>query len=140
MSVLESLVSSGRPNTHRLTGALMPSMKHHGKILDRSLPAMDEESAAAFLDDFATSDDARAPITAGLFRLEAGEAMTYTYTYHEIKLIVDGQFEVHDGDSGETVTATKGDLFYFPEGSTITFTTPDFGLGYFCGQRAPGEA
>lgn len=118
----------------------MPSMKHHGKILDRRPPAMEGESAAAFLGDFAVTDDADKPITAGLFRLEAGESMTYTYTYHEIKLIVDGEFTIHDGDSGETVTATKGDLFYFPEGCTITFTTPDFGLGYFCGQRAPGEA
>ncbi len=118
----------------------MPSMKHHGKIFGRALPPMEDEAAAAFLDDFAVSDDPDKPITAGLFRLEAGEAMTYTYTYHEIKLIVDGQFEIHDGDSGETVTATAGDLFYFPKGCTITFTTPEFGLGYFCGQRGPGEA
>ena len=66
----------------------MPSMKHHGKILDRTLPKMEGETAAAFLDDFATSEDADKPITSGLFRLEAGEALTYTYTYHEIKLIV----------------------------------------------------
>ncbi|MGI9598038.1 MAG: cupin domain-containing protein [Acidimicrobiales bacterium] len=118
----------------------MPSMKHHGKILDRSLPHMEGEAAAAFLDDFAVSDDPDKPITAGLFRLEAGEAMTYTYTYHEIKLIVDGEFDIHDADSDQTVRASRGDLFYFPEGSTITFTTPDFGLGYFCGQRGPGEA
>ncbi len=101
---------------------------------------MEDETAAAFLDDFAVSDDPDKPITAGLFRLKAGEAMTYTYTYHEIKLIVDGQFEICDSDSGETVTATAGDLFYFPKGCTITFTTPEFGLGYFCGQRGPGEA
>ena len=118
----------------------MPSMKHHGKILERKLPPMEDEVAAAFLDDFAISDDPDKPITAGLFRLEAGEAMTYKYEYHEIKLIVDGQFEIHDADSGETVIATAGDLFYFPEGCTITFRTPDFGLGYFVGQRGVGEA
>lgn len=118
----------------------MPSMKHHGKILDRPLDPMEGESAAAFLSDFAISDDAEKPITAGLFRIEAGESMTYTYTYHEIKLIVDGEVTIHDGDSDESVTATKGDLFYFPEGSTITFTTPTFGLGYFVGQRGEGEA
>ena len=118
----------------------MSSMKYHGQIMGRKLPPMEDEAANAFLDDFAISDDADKPITAGLFRLEAGEAMTYTYTYHEIKLIVDGEFTIHDGDSGETVNATRGDLFYFPKGSTITFTTPDFGLGYFCGQRGVGEA
>jgi len=33
-----------------------------------------------------------------------------------------------------------GDLLYFPKGSTITFSTPDFGVGYFCSQRGEGEA
>jgi len=118
----------------------MPSMVPHGKIIGRSLDPMEGESAAAFLTDFAISDDPDAAITAGLFRLEAGEAMTYTYTYHEMKLIVDGEFTIHDADSDTTAEANIGDLFYFPKGSTITFTTKDFGLGYFVGQRAEGEA
>jgi hypothetical protein len=37
------------------------------------------------------------------------------------------------------VTATKGDLFYFLVGSTRTFTTEDFGLTYFVGQRGEAE-
>ena len=28
---------------------------------------------------------------------------------------------------------------YFPEGSAITFDTPETALGYFCGQRCFGE-
>ena len=114
-------------------------MQHKGKISGRELPPMDESEANAFLEDFAVSADLEKPITAGLFRLEAGETMSYTYTYHEIKLIIDGEFEISD-DTGQTVTATRGDLFYFPKGSTITFSTPDFGLGYFVGQRGEGEA
>ena len=68
----------------------MPAMQHKGKILGRELPPMEEFEANAFLDDFVVSEDPDKPITAGLFRLEAGESMTYTYTYDEIKLIVDG--------------------------------------------------
>lgn len=34
------------------------------------------------------SNDEQAPITVGLFRLEAGEPITYTY--EEMKLIIDG--------------------------------------------------
>ena len=117
----------------------MSAMQHKGKILGRELPPMEEFKANAFLDDFVVSEDSDKPMTGGLFRLEAGEAMTYTYTYHEIKLIVDGEFHISD-DTGQTVEATRGDLFYFPEGSTITFSTPDFGLGYFVGQRGEGEA
>jgi len=117
----------------------MPAMQHKGKILGRELPPMEDFEANAFLDDFVVSEDPDKPITAGLFRLEAGESMTYTYTYHEIKLIVDGEFHISD-DTGQTVEATRGDLFYFPEGSTITFSPPEFGLGYFVGQRGEGEA
>ena len=41
---------------------------------------------------------------------------------------------------GQKVTAKPGDQFYFPEGSAITFSTPDFGVGFFCGQRKEDEA
>lgn len=117
----------------------MVAMKHMGKISSANLPAMEGEEAAAFLADFAVSEDPDKPITCGLFRLEAGKSMTYTYTYHEMKLIIEGQFEIEDG-SGQKVSASPGDLFYFPKGSKITFTTPDFGVGFFCGQRGEGEA
>ena len=117
----------------------MPAFRHVGQVLDSDLPKMEDETAAAFLEDFAVSDDPEKTITCGLFRLEAGESMTYTYDYHEMKLIVDGEFEISD-DTGQSVTATAGHLFYFPKGSAITFTTPDFGLGFFCGQRGEGEA
>ena len=117
----------------------MPAMQHKGKILGRELPAMDEFDANAFLEDFVVSEDPDKAITAGLFRLEAGESMTYTYTYHEIKLVIDGELHITDC-TGETVVGTKGDLFYFPADSTITFTTVDFVLAYFVGQRGEGEA
>ena len=117
----------------------MAAMQHKGRILDRTLPAMEEFEANAFLDDLAISDDPEKAITAGLFRIEAGESMTYTYTYHEMKIILDGEVTISD-DTGQSVTASRGDLFYFPADSTITFTTSDFALAYFVGQRGGGEA
>jgi hypothetical protein len=33
------------------------------------------------------------------------------------------------------VHAVKGDVFYFPKGSKITFSSPTYGVGFFCGQR-----
>ncbi len=91
----------------------MTAMKHMGKVLGQKLPATDGEDAAAFVQDFAVSTDTDTdkPITAGLFRLEAGKALTYTYTYHEMKLIVDGEFEIAD-ESEQKVKASKGDMFY----------------------------
>ena len=117
----------------------MIAMKHAGKVIGKTLPAMEDVDAAAFLQDFAVSEDGDKPITSGLFRFERGNALTYEYTYHEMKLVVDGELEISD-ETGQTVKATAGDLFYFPKGSKITFTTPDFGLAFFCGQRGEGEA
>ena len=113
--------------------------KHYKQIKTQELPSMDIDSVPAFLKDFAISDDSEKPITSGLFRLKAGQSLKYTYTYHETKYIVDGSFIIED-ETGQKVTAIPGDLFYFPKGTAITFSTPDFGLGFFCGQRGEGEA
>jgi ethanolamine utilization protein EutQ (cupin superfamily) len=56
-----------------------------------------------------------------------------------MKFIVDGHFTIED-ETGQKVTAKAGDLLYFPKGTSITFSTDDFGLGFFCGQRGEGEA
>jgi len=89
------------------------------------------------LGDVASSNDPSAPISAGFYRLEAGKPLVYEYTYDEMKYVVDGEIDVSDG-TGHTVHATPGDVFYFPKGSVITFSTPTFGLGFFCGQREEG--
>ena len=115
----------------------MIKMNQVPQITDTELPLF--AGTNAYLKDFAVSNDKQSPITVGLFRLEAGDPITYTYTYEEMKLIIDGEFQISDG-SGDTVTATVGDLFYFPKGSVITFSTNTFGVGYFCGQRNADEA
>ena len=115
------------------------AFKYFEQIKTQELPSMEIGNVLAFLKDFAVSEDSEKPITSGLFRLKAGESLKYTYTYHEIKFIVDGSFIIED-ETGQKVTANPGDLFYFPKGTSITFSTPDFGLGFFCGQRGKGEA
>ena len=115
------------------------AFKHYKQIKTQELPSMNIDNVPAFLKDFAISDDKEKPITSGLFRLKAGQSLKYTYTYHEMKLIVDGSFIIED-ETGQKVTAKPGDLFYFTKGTSITFSTPDFGLGFFCGQRGEDEA
>ena len=66
--------------------------------------------------------------------LGTGTPLVYEYNYHEMKIIVDGHFYISDG-TGTEVKATKGDVFYFPAGSKITFRTDDFGLAFYTGQR-----
>jgi uncharacterized cupin superfamily protein len=67
----------------------------------------------AFLGDIATSEsnDPTSPISAGFYRLEKGTPLVYEYTYHEMKIIVDGEFDISD-ETGQTVHAVKGDVFY----------------------------
>ena len=115
----------------------MIKMNHVGKITDAKLPLFAGNNA--YLKDFAVSNDEQAPITVGLFRLEAGDPITYTYTYEEMKLIIDGEFQISDGSS-DAVTTKVGDLFYFPKGSVITFSTNTFGVGYCCEQLNADEA
>lgn len=72
------------------------------------------------------------PMSCGFYRLEKGTPLVYTYTYDEMKIIVEGKFEISD-ETGQKVTATPGDVFYFPKGATITFTTEDYGLAFYVG-------
>tara|TARA_R110002060_G_scaffold70452_2_gene79016 strand:- start:747 stop:1157 length:411 start_codon:yes stop_codon:yes gene_type:complete len=74
----------------------------------------------AFLGDVATSTDATAPISAGFYRLEKGTPLVYEYTYHEMKIIVDGEFDISD-ETGQKVHAVKGDVFYCEWDVTIMF-------------------
>ena len=115
------------------------AFKLYNQIINEELPSMDVEGVNAFLKDFSVSDDGDKPITSGLFRLKVGESLKYTYTYHEMKFIVGGSFTIED-ETGQKQTVKAGDLLYFPKGTAMTFTTDDFGLGFFCGQRGEGEA
>ena len=109
------------------------------QIINEELPSMGIDGVNAYLKDFSISTNSDKPITSGLFRLKAGESLKYTYTYHEMKFIVDGSFIIED-ETGQKETVKAGDLLYFPKGTEMTFTTNNFGLGFFCGQRGEGEA
>ncbi|KAK7750179.1 hypothetical protein SLS62_007930 [Diatrype stigma] len=110
-------------------------MSHFPKAQGVKPPLLANENA--FLGDVVSSQDrdAEKPISAGFYRLEKGTPLVYDYTYHEMKIIVEGSFDITD-DAGNKVHAVPGDVFYFPKGSKITFTTEDYGLGFFVGQRA----
>jgi ethanolamine utilization protein EutQ (cupin superfamily) len=71
-------------------------------------------------------------VSCGFYRLEKGTPLVYTYTYDEMKIILEGQFEISD-ETGQKVTASPGDVFYFPKGAKITFTTEDYGLAFYVG-------
>ncbi|KAK7739717.1 hypothetical protein SLS53_005687 [Cytospora paraplurivora] len=94
-----------------------------------------------YLEDVFSSDETNPekPISSGLFRLEKGQPLVYTYTYDELKIILEGHFILED-ETGQKVKAVPGDHIYFPKGVKITFTTEDYGLAFFVGQRKKGTA
>jgi len=96
------------------------AFKHYKQIKTQELPSMNIDNVPAFLKDFAISDDSEKPITSGLFRLKAGQSLKYTYTYHEMKFIVDGSFIIED-ETGQKVTASLEIFFIFQKVLQLLF-------------------
>ncbi len=112
------------------------AFKYKKQAIKDVQPSMNVAGVPAWLGDTFVSTDADKRICAGFFRLEKGNALNYSYDYEEMKIVVEGTFIISD-DTGQKVTATVGDVLYFPSGSNIKFETPDHAIGFFCGQRAP---
>lgn len=130
--VLAALASAAVAMSSLSLAAGLP-MQHIKNAQKKPIKSMGVEGTNAFLEDLMSSDDKQAPLTCGLFRMDKGKALTYSYGYDETKIILDGEMTVSDGRS--TVKATKGDMLFFPKGSTITFSSASSGLGFICGQR-----
>lgn len=56
-----------------------------------------------------------------------------------MKIILEGDFTLTD-ETGVTVHAKPGDVFHFPSGTTITFSSADYGLAWYVGLRPTGTA
>ena len=104
---------------------------------DMQISSLNIEGVNAYLSDIVSSNDPDAPITCGLFRMEKGQPLEYTYTYDEVKIIIAGEMTISE-ENGESVHAQAGDVVYFDQGAKITFTSESSGLGFYCGQRALG--
>ncbi|MGY1722633.1 cupin domain-containing protein [Blastococcus sp. SYSU DS0533] len=99
------------------------------------LPSMEVPGVnAAIGDTFANPGGSE--LCSGFFELLAGEPLDYTYTYDEMKVVVEGEFHLTDLDSGARVVARPKDVLFFPKGSRIRFETPDRALGFYTGQRS----
>jgi ethanolamine utilization protein EutQ (cupin superfamily) len=105
-----------------------------GGYLDPAHTATDPDPLTDIDFLYSDKDNADKPISCGFYRLEKGTPLVYTYTYDEMKIILEGQFQITD-ETGQTVTASPGDVFYFPKGAKITFTTEDYGLAFYVSDR-----
>ncbi|MFK0002689.1 cupin domain-containing protein [Paenarthrobacter sp. NPDC090522] len=98
------------------------------------LPSMNLPGSEAAIGDSLHNPDGSV-MSAGFFELKASEPVVYTYTYDEMKVVVQGEFIVTDESTGETTHAKERDVLFFPKGTTVKFETPDCGLGFFVGDR-----
>ncbi|OJI80293.1 hypothetical protein ASPTUDRAFT_129754 [Aspergillus tubingensis CBS 134.48] len=107
------------------------AFKHHPRSQQTYEPPL-IANENAFLGDVDSSDsyNPEKPISAGFYRLEKGTPLVYEYTFDEMKIILEGKFEISD-ETGQKVEAFPGDVFHFPKGSKVTFTTPSYGLAFF---------
>lgn len=102
-------------------------------VQEMPIASMDVPGVNAYFQDIVGSGDAKAPISCGFFKIEKGAPLVYTYDYDDTKIILGGHIYFDDGT--QKVKGEKGDVMYFPKGSTITFSTDDSGLAWACGQR-----
>ncbi|KAI0483166.1 putative ethanolamine utilization protein [Xylariaceae sp. FL0804] len=127
--------SAPKAKSEKMSGPV--PMTYYAKASSVKPPLIANENA--FLGDVSCSTDGDKPISAGLYRLEKGTPLVYEYKYHEMKIVIEGSYDISD-ECGNTAHAVAGDVFYFPAGSKITFTTDDYGLAFYCGQRAKDTA
>lgn len=116
--------------------AASPKMQYIAKAQKSELPSMNVEGTKAFLKDLVGNSNKNMPFACGLFRMEKGKPLTYTYEYDEAKIVLEGTITVSDGSS--TIKAKAGDVLYFPKGATIKFSSDSKGLGFICGNRELG--
>lgn len=98
------------------------------------LPKMDEPGTNGAIGDSLHNPDGSV-MCAGFFELKAAEPLVYTYTYDEMKVVVQGEFILTDESTGESTRAKERDVLFFPKGTTVKFETPDYALGFFVGDR-----
>ncbi|KAL8290010.1 hypothetical protein RQP46_002949 [Phenoliferia psychrophenolica] len=89
------------------------------------------------IDDVYVTDDAEKPMSGGIFTMiKADEPFVYTYKYHELKVILEGEIVLEDRATGISITAKAGDVIKIAKGTTVTFSTPTSGRAFYVGQRA----
>lgn len=95
------------------------------------------------------------PIVGSWFRIERGPPATPPkYEYDEVGIVIEGAVDeawyrdwtwpltyasgtitLEDEDEGTEKTVTAGDTFVIHRGSTIAFSTSDYGAAFKCGAR-----
>jgi ethanolamine utilization protein EutQ (cupin superfamily) len=137
MTTVVSVAAFGVSATLYAHGVAVPQGSKQLQFFDEAasqpIASMNEPGVNAYFEDIVGSSDPRAPISCGMFKIEKGNPLVYTYDYDDTKIVTDGHIYFSDGE--QKVRADEGDVLFFPKGSTITFSSDDYGTAYACGQR-----
>jgi uncharacterized cupin superfamily protein len=89
-----------------------PAFQYFAKVKSEFKPPLIANDNA-FLGDVVSSDkiDPEKPVSCGIYRLEKGTPLVYTYTYHEMKIILEGEFDIKD-ETGQSVHVRISSLYY----------------------------
>lgn len=99
------------------------------------MPAMNIGNTLGFIKDTYENPEGT-PMCSGFFELKhTDEPMLYEYTYDEMKVVLEGEFTLENKDTGQIIVAKKHDAIFFPKGSNIWFSTPDYALAFYTGYR-----
>ena len=113
-------------------------MKHFKNAQRMKIPSLSIPEINAYLKDIVSSGDKNKLITCGLFRMDKGKSLDYTYSYDEVKIILEGEMTLKD-ETGKQATVKPGDVLFFSKGTKINFSSRSSGLAFYCGQRREGE-
>ncbi|KAF8313712.1 hypothetical protein DL93DRAFT_2228455 [Clavulina sp. PMI_390] len=105
-----------------------------------NLPLLPLGNGASIEDAF-TTEDPEKPITSGLFIVDkASEPFVYTYKYHEVKIILEGELWLEatgpDEKNSTVIKAVAGDVLRIKKGTVVKFSSPSRGKAFYVGQRA----
>jgi uncharacterized cupin superfamily protein len=79
------------------------------------------------------------PLQLGYFSMQSGESLTFTYTYLEMKVVLNGKIVIID-DQGEKYVAEQGDVLIFTPDTTVVFDGESDGDAVYAAHRLPEEA
>ncbi|MDP4106623.1 MAG: cupin domain-containing protein [Bacillota bacterium] len=111
------LIKAGTYKKKELNGLLgIPALK--SQIID--VPISSKEDA----------------LSMGYFSMQPSEDFVFTYTYLEVKVILNGKIVVRD-DQGTKYVAEAGDVLVFTPETTVIFDKESDGEAIYTGHRLP---
>lgn len=105
----------------------------------KELPKMTEHAGDGYIADVYANPEG-SPMCSGFFELKhTEEPLLYIYEYDEMKVVLEGEFLLENIDTGQTLIARAKDAIFFPKGSRINFSTPDYALAFYTGYRTADQ-